>query len=139
MGIDTISKKALDGAIAAWNAGDLPGYLELYADTIRLHGYGPEAMDKAAVTGFYRAIFASFPDARLTVHDELWAGGRAALRATMTGTHHGDFNGIPPTRTAIVLPVITILQFEGPVVVERWSQSDMLGLMVQLGALPAPG
>lgn len=138
MDIDNTSKKALDHAIRAWNAGDLTGYLEMYAESVSLHGYAPEAMDKTGVTGFYEAIFTAFPDARLTILDELWDGARVAVRASMTGTHQGDFNGIPPTGTAIALPVITILHFDGPLLVERWSQSDMLGLMIQIGAVPPP-
>ena len=37
-----------------WNAGDLPGYLQLYAEDLRFHGVAPDPMDKASVTGFYR-------------------------------------------------------------------------------------
>lgn len=55
--------QALDAAHASWNAGDLEGYLELYDEDIKLHGYSPEPMDKAAVRGFYEAIFAAFGDA----------------------------------------------------------------------------
>ena len=39
---------------------------------------------------------------------------------------------------AIALPGITILRFEAARVVERFSQADMPGLMVQMGAIPAP-
>ena len=56
----------------------------------------------------------------------------------MHGTHHGEFMGVPATGTQIALAGITILRFEGDQVVERWSQADMLGLLVQLGAVPAP-
>jgi predicted ester cyclase len=34
---------------------------------------------------------------------------------------------------------MTILKFANGRVVERWSNADMLGLMVQIGAMPAPG
>ena len=47
--------------------------------------------------------------------------------------------GVPATGHEIVLPGITILRFGGDRVIERWSQADMLGLLVQLGAVPAPG
>jgi predicted ester cyclase len=57
----------------------------------------------------------------------------------MSGTHQGDFMGVPATGHEIVLPGITILRFGGDRVIERWSQADMLGLLVQLGAVPAPG
>lgn len=119
MSTDPTAKATLDAAIAAWNAGDLPGYLSMYADSARLHGYAPEAMDKAAATAFYEGFFLAFPDARITVEDELWDGGRVAVRATLTGTHEGDFNGIPPTGRRVALPTITILQFAGASLVER--------------------
>lgn len=49
-----------------------------------------------------------------------------------------DFMGVPATGTAIALPGITILHFRGNQVIERFSQADMLGLLVQVGAVPAP-
>jgi predicted ester cyclase len=56
----------------------------------------------------------------------------------MTGRHVGEFLGVSAMGIEIALPGITILRFEGPAVVERWSQADVLGLLVQLGAVPAP-
>jgi predicted ester cyclase len=131
-------QKALSAAHASWNAGDLEGYLRLYDDAIRLHGYAPEPLDKTAVRGFYQAIFAAFGDPPpLEFHDVLWQGDTAAIRFSMRGTHVGEFMGVPATGIAISLPGITILRFAGEKVIERWSQTDMLGLLVQLGAVPA--
>ena len=56
----------------------------------------------------------------------------------MTGRHVGEFIGVPATGTDIALPGITVLHFAGDRVVERFSQADMFGLLVQLGAVPAP-
>lgn len=132
----------LAAAVARWNAGDLAGYLDLYAPGIRLHGYAPEPMDKAAVAGFYTAVFAAMggPDGppRLVIDDVFESGDRLACRFTLSGTQTGPFLGLPATGRSYVLPGITILRFEGPQVAERWSQTDMLGLMTQLGALPPP-
>jgi predicted ester cyclase len=47
--------------------------------------------------------------------------------------------GVPPSGRDVVLPGMTILKFVNGSVVERWSNADMLGLMVQVGAVPAPG
>jgi predicted ester cyclase len=130
---------ALSAAHASWNAGDLEGYLKLYDEDITLHGYSPEPMGKAAVRGFYASIFAAFGDAPpLEFHETLWHGDTATVRFTMFGLHRGEFNGIPPTGIDIALPGITILRFRDGKVIERWSQADMLGLLVQLGAVPAP-
>jgi predicted ester cyclase len=134
----TISQDALAAAQASWNAGDLDGYLELYDETIRLHGYAPEPMDKAEVRAFYEAIFAAFTAPQLEFHEVLWDGATCTIRFTMTGRHSGEFMGVPATGNDIALPGITILRFAGDRVVERFSQSDMLGLLVQLGAMPAP-
>ena len=129
---------ALSVAVAAWNAGDLDGYLELYDDDIRLHGYTPEPMNKIAVRAFYESIFAAFDSPPLEFHQTLWDGDACTIRFTMGGRHVAEFMGVPPTNTEITLPGITILHFRSERVIERFSQADMLGLLVQLGAIPAP-
>ena len=100
------------------DAGDLDGYLSLYDEGIALHGYSPEPMNKDQVRGFYQGIFSAFDTPKLEFHEVLW---------------DGDFSG-----TAIALPGITILHFRGGRVIERFSQADMLGLLIQVGAVPAP-
>jgi len=45
-------QEALSAAFECWNAGDLDGYLSLYDEGIRLHGYSPEPMDKVQARGF---------------------------------------------------------------------------------------
>jgi predicted ester cyclase len=131
-------QQTLDAALASWNSGDLDGYLRLYDDRIRLHGYAPEPMDKAAVRGFYESIFNAFDSPPLEFHEVLWDGDACTIRFTMGGRHVGEFMGIPATGNLISLPGITILHFQGDRVIERYSSADMLGLMVQMGAVPAP-
>jgi predicted ester cyclase len=127
-----------------WNAGDLPGYLSLYDAGIKLHGYTPEPMNKAAVTGFYEMIFATMaaagkPNPILEFNDVLTDGDRYCCRFTMSGAHKGRFLGVPPTNRPYVLPGITIMHFKDGKVTERWSSADMLGVLVQIGAVPPPG
>ena len=129
---------AVERARERWNAGDLTGYLDLYAQEIRLHGYTPEPLGKVEVEGFYRSIFAAFDSPQLIFNDVLESGDSVTIRFTMTGTHVAEFMGVPSTGRKIALPGITILRFEGDTVIERWSSADMLGLLIQLGAVPAP-
>ena len=68
----------------------------------------------------------------------LWVGDACTIRFTLSGRHDGPFLGVPPTGRDVALPGITILRFDGDRCRERWSQADMLGVLVQLGALPAP-
>ncbi len=132
------NEDTVERARAAWNANDLDGYLELYDDEIRLHGYSPEPMDKRAVRAFYESVFAAFGENRLEFHDVFSAGDRTCIRFTMRGRHVGEFMGVAATNSSVALPGITVLHFRDERCVERWSSADMLGLLVQIGAAPAP-
>lgn len=134
----TTQQQALDAAYQSWNEGDLDGYLKLYDEEIRLHGYSPEPMNKEEVRQFYGGIFAAFDSPKLDFHERLWEADACAIRFTMTGEHVAEFMGVAATGAAIALPGITILHFRGDRVIERYSQADMLGLLVQIGAVPAP-
>jgi len=104
-------QEALSAAYESWNAGDLDGYLRLYDEGIRLHGYSPEPMDKTQVRGFYESIFTAFGSPGLSFEEVLWDGAVCAIRFTMSGRHVGEFMGVPATGTAITLPGITIFAF----------------------------
>jgi predicted ester cyclase len=126
-----------------WNAGDLPGYLQLYADDLRFHGLEPDPMDKATVAGFYRQFWSALgapgrPNPQLDFHERLVDGDLYSCRFPVAGEHRGDFRGMPATGRPYVFEGITIMRFRGDQLVERWTSADHLGLMVQLGAVPAP-
>jgi hypothetical protein len=135
----------VEAAVAAWNRGDLDGYLALYDPTIRLHGYTPEPMDKAAVAGFYRMIFDGLtapgaPAPALRLFDTIETGRWVACHFTMSGAHAGPFLGVPATGRPYHITGVTMLRFgDGETVVERHSGADILGLLVQIGAVPPPG
>ena len=63
---------------------------------------------------------------------------RVAWRLTVTGTHQAEFRGIPATGTPIQFAAQYIFRFRDGKIVERWTNFDRLGVMVQLGAIPAP-
>ncbi|MEA2409471.1 MAG: hypothetical protein QOC77_32 [Thermoleophilaceae bacterium] len=134
----TTPQEALTKAVDSWNSGNLDGYLQLYDEGIKLHGYSPEPMDKQEVRGFYEATFAAFGAPQLEFHETLWDGSACAIRFTLSGTHVGEWIGVPATGKAVAVPGITILHFDGDQVIERWSQADLLGFLVQVGAVPAP-
>ncbi len=138
------NRDALNRAVERWNAGDLDGYLGLYDGSIRLHGYSPEPMDKAGASEFYKMIFSTLsekgrPSPRLEILDVIEEGDKIACRFAMSGVQTGTFQNVPASGRSYVLPGITILKFRDGTVTERWSNADMLGLLVQIGAIPAPG
>jgi predicted ester cyclase len=129
----------VEEARVRWNAGDLPGYLTLYDESIKLHGYAPEPMNKSVVNGFYQQIWSAFGSPPpLTFHEVMTDGELYCCRFTMTGTHGGSFAGVPATGRPIMLTGITMMRFTAGRVVERWSSADFLGLMIQIGAIPPP-
>ena len=79
----------------------------------------------------------TFPDARVTVEDQVAEGDKVVSRWTATGTHTGDLMGTAPTGRSIEIPGITISRFSGGKIAEDWYQSDDLGMMQQLGVIPS--
>lgn len=132
------NRASLERAIENWNEGNLAGYLELYDPGVVLHGYQGVEPGLEGVRRFYEAFWAAFPGSRITLEDVVSEGDKVACRFTLRATHGGEFNGIPATGREVSLPGITVLRFAGGKCVERWSQADFLGLMQQLGVIPAP-
>jgi predicted ester cyclase len=129
----------LERARQRWNAGDLAGYLELYAPGAVLHGYPGVEPGLASIRAFYEGFWAAFPGSQLVFEDVRAAGDAVTVRFAVDAVHGGPFQGLPPTGRRVALSGITILRFAGGRCVERWSQADFLGLRQQLGAVPAPG
>jgi len=95
---------------------------------------GPEGF-KQVIGMFYMA----FPDMHITMEDEFGEGDTVGTRGYMTGTHQGEFMGIPQTNKPIKVEYIDLWRVENGKFVDNWVQMDMLGLMQQLGVIPAPG
>ncbi len=129
---------AVRAAVDAWNAHDLDRYLPAYQPDVKLHGF-PEGVEDAATLGaFFSGFWQAVPDASIEVGDVFEAGDRVAARLTITGTHEGELLGVPATGRPITLEVLTILRFDDDGrIAERWNVSDYLGLLQQVGAIPA--
>lgn len=123
-----------------FDAEGLEDYLALYAEDAVLWGYGPEPIrGKAGIRAFYQGILATFSDIRLVLDDVLADPERncLTLRFHMDCRQTGPFMGYPASGRSGRLEGLTILRFEGGRCVERWSTADFMGLLAQLGALPA--
>jgi predicted ester cyclase len=125
-------------AIDRGNAGDLDGYLDLYSDDVVFGGVSQEPMDKAGVVAFHQMFYGAFRDAQADILELVEAGDKLAVRLLIRGRHEGEFMGVPPTGNDIGLAITTILTMRDGKCVERWSTADMLGLLIQIGAVPAP-
>jgi len=79
----------------------------------------------------------AFPDLTLTVNQQIADGEYVATRWTATGTHKGDLFGIAPTGKQSTVTGITIDHWVDGKVAEAWVNWDTLGLLQQIGAMPA--
>ena len=79
-----------------------------------------------------------FPDAQITVEDQIAEGDRVVTRWTERGTHQGEFMSVPPSENRIEIAGITINRFSGGKIAETWTNYDALGMMQQIGAMPSP-
>ena len=129
---------AIESAVAQMNAGNVDGYLELYADDLTVHGYPPGVEGKAGVSEFYRSFRNAFSDFELTIEDVLTDGDKVAGRYTIRGTHSGELMGVPGSGNKVELDGQSFFRFENGRVAERWQAMDGAALLTQLGALPAP-
>jgi predicted ester cyclase len=118
----------------AWNAGNLDLADELVHPDYLISGVGqgPEAV-KSNVTAFR----AAFPDLTWTIEDVVAEGDRVAMRLMLRGTHLGVFRGIAATGRQVTMQEMVFWRLVDGGLHGGWFQADMLGLRVQLGALPA--
>jgi len=84
-----------------------------------------------------RLFRGAFPDLRVTIEDLIAEGDRVAGRMTTTGTHRGQFLGLAPTGKRFSIAEIHILRFANGKVAEHWGVTDDLGMLQQLGVVPA--
>jgi steroid delta-isomerase-like uncharacterized protein len=112
---------------------------ELLASNYVLHFGGNPPMDGQGFRQFLGMFRSAFPDLRVTVEDEIAEGDKVATRFTWRGTHRGPFQGIAPTGKHVTGSGIAIYRVTNGKIAEDIVQEDTLGLLQQLGAIPAPG
>lgn len=82
-------------------------------------------------------MLAAFPDLHVTIEDLIAEGDKVVFRMTMRGTQQGAFGSIPPTGKPVAVSTIDIVRIEGGKIAEEWGIDDMLGMLQQLGLVPA--
>ncbi|MCI0394922.1 MAG: ester cyclase [Chloroflexi bacterium] len=121
------------------NADDIDGFGRQLADDFverdEMPGLPPT---KDGVVQYFRLLLAAFPDMRMDVQDSFASGEKAVARLRVSGTHKGEFMGIPATGNSVAVNLIDITRFgDDGVAREHWGVADLLALMQQLGVIPA--
>lgn len=97
-------------------------------------GIGPQAY-KRNVTRWV----AGFPDVRFTVEDMVAENDKVVAFWVISGTHKGEYQGIPATNKEVSVEGITINHIAGGKIMDSIVNYDALGLMQQLGVVPRLG
>lgn len=134
-----IKAVALREIIEIESGGNLALVDELFADDFALHFPGYPTMDREGFKMLIGAFRSGFPDLTVSLEDQVVEGNKVTNRVTIRGTHQGDFNGVPASGKSIEVPAINTMRIEGGKIHEIWGLPDVLGLLQQIGALPAPG
>jgi steroid delta-isomerase-like uncharacterized protein len=122
------------------SAGEIDGFGEFLADDVVEHeetaGLEPT---KEGVQQLFHMYRAAFPDLRLEPEDILASGDKVVARVRATGTHQGEFTGIPASGKRVEVQLIDIIRFgDDGLAHEHWGVVDALALLQQLGAVPGP-
>jgi steroid delta-isomerase-like uncharacterized protein len=96
-----------------------------------------EPLNFDAWSGFMIAFTTAFPDSQISVDACITEGDTTVSRWTLTGTHRGEFQRIPPTGRAVKIAGIEYNRFVEGRIAEHWAQFDMISLLQQIGAMQA--
>jgi steroid delta-isomerase-like uncharacterized protein len=94
-----------------------------------------QAAGAQALKEVFAELHRAFPDLRVTVEDLIEEGDKVVGRNSVTGTHQGEYMGLPPTGKPITYNEIFIFRFANGRITETWGVVDVLSQMKQLGMI----
>ncbi len=118
--------------------GDPGAIDELVAPDFTPHSWGNMPSGREALKAAQTRVSAGRADASMTIDDVIAEGDKVAVRLTSRARHAGEFMGLPATGKSYTVSETHIFRIKDGRVVEHWRDIDMLSLMHQLGAIPAP-
>jgi predicted ester cyclase len=96
-----------------------------------------EVRGPAGVAQLHGALLPAFPDMSLDLQDFVAEAEKVLVRLMIRATHTGAFGGLAATGRRIEVPVLDLFHVRDRLLIEHWALLDNLGMMKQLGALPA--
>jgi len=95
--------------------------------------------NREGVKIFVKTFRDAFPDMKATTVAVVVEGDEAWMQSTITGTHKGEFMGIPPTNKSFEITAFDRVKFKDDKAIEHWGAEDDMGMMTQLGLVPEMG
>lgn len=122
----------------AWNEKDWPLLKALHTADWIDHNMPEGFKDLDGLHANFVLLTTAFPDLQLRPVNIISDGDFASSHFEVSGTHAGAFMGMPPTGSQVKIRGITHLQMREGLCAQAWTVLDQLGLMQQIGAVPAP-
>ena len=126
----------------AWHKRDMDAAYAIYADDVVFHSPPfPPVAGREANKQADEGILTAFTETRSTIHGMVVEGNLAVVRWTWEATHTGTTPslGLAPTGKRVNKAGCTVYRFDSDKIVEQWEYADWLGLLQQLGVIPALG
>jgi steroid delta-isomerase-like uncharacterized protein len=118
---------------------DLDGVLVLCTDDAVWHGFAPQPLDTDGYRQAISMFLDAYPDSRFPIDDVIAEGDKVTIRHSLRGTQRAAFQNIPPTGKQVKVNGIATFRVVNGKIAETWLNADILGMLQQLGAIPAPG
>ena len=124
--------------MAALDRRDVDGVLAHCTPDAVWHGFAPEPLDNTGYRAAIGVFLDAFPDSRFPISSLIAEGDRVAAVHALDGTHNGAFQEVPPTGRPVHVPAIAVFRLREGKVAETWLAADLMGLLVQIGAIQLP-
>jgi steroid delta-isomerase-like uncharacterized protein len=133
--IEEQNKEIVKRVFEEMNKGNIEIINELYAPD---YGYyspsnNPKPMSREETIEFLKMVSRAFPDINWSIEELIAKGDRLVVRFIVTGTHQGEFQGIPAIGSKIEVSSILIWSIKNSKIAEEREEANMLGMMQQLG------
>lgn len=125
--------QTLQNLVRGVNDGDIELVAQQFAPGFEDHNPGWAVKDMAEFLTFIRNAHNDF-QIRNTVLDTIVSGDKIVVRIQNESTHNKESFGVAATHRHTSIEIIEIYRFVEGKIAERWVQSDMLGLLGQIGA-----
>jgi predicted ester cyclase len=123
-----------------WNGGRIDVIDEIITPDAVDHNPNPgQPPGSEGVKWLVRVFSSAFPDMHFDLQDQVAEGDKVVSRWVLSGTQQGELFGIPATGKRISITGIDIVSVIGGKMTEHWVSIDQLGMLQQLGVVPAPG
>jgi steroid delta-isomerase-like uncharacterized protein len=119
-------------------AGDEAAVDELVAADFVPHTWGSVEPGTASLKQAMERVSGGLSDVSMTIDDMIAEGDRVAVRLTSHAVHSGEFMGMPPSGNDYTISEVHIFRIADDRIAEHWHVADLMSMMKQLGAMPAP-